>query len=221
VLRALLLAKIREPFWARLAELVLMHDPRTDFEFRGDRKLMERVPRHKRLMEQPEHLGLPIGNLSSQFFANVYLDVLDQHVKHRLRCRHYVRYVDDFVLLHESAQWLNEAHADIAAFLPARLGARLNERKSILQPVDRGIDFVGHIIKPWCRSTRRRTFREGLRRVAQASAEDIHVMANSYFGLLRQAPASFHDRARLANVVRDRGYAVDGAFTKTYRRSAA
>jgi hypothetical protein len=217
VVRDLLLAKIPEPFWRALTELVLMHDPRIEFVYRGDPAMMDLVPPHKRLMEQPPYLGLPIGNLSSQFFANVYLDVLDQHVKHQLRCRHYVRYVDDFILLHESAQWLNKSHTDIASFLPARLGARLNERKTILQPIDRGIDFVGHVIKPWCRSTRRRTFREGLRRVSKAPAGDVHVMANSYFGLLRQASASHHDRARLANVVRDRGHAVDGGFTKTYR----
>lgn len=218
VLLKLLSAKIHEPFWHALTELVLFHDPREDFEFRGDPRLIERVPRHKRLMEQPSRLGLPIGNLSSQFFANVYLDVLDQHVKHRLQCRHYVRYVDDFVLLQESAQWLNDAHANIDDFLPARIGARLNERKTILQPIERGIDFVGHVIKPWHRSTRRRTFHEALRRVAQAPAADVHVLANSYFGLLRQAPASHHDRARLANVVRDRGHAIDVSFTKTYRR---
>lgn len=214
-----LAAKIPEPFWRELAALILFHDPRSDFEFRGDPKLMDRVPPHKRLMEQPAHLGLPIGNLSSQFFANVYLNVLDQHVKHRLRCRHYVRYVDDFILLHESAKWLNAARDDIAEFLPARLGAKLNDRKTILQPIERGIDFVGHVIKPWHRTTRRRTYHEALRRVAQAPAADVHVLANSYFGLLRQAPASHHDRARLANVVRDRGHIVEAAFTKTYRRT--
>lgn len=218
VLRELLAARIDEPWWMALAEAVLMHDPRTDFEMRGDPRLMDLVPPHKRLMNQPENLGLPIGNLSSQFFANVYLDVLDQHVKHQLRCRRYVRYVDDFVLLHESAQWLNDALVDIAAFLPERIGARLNERKTILQPIDRGIDFVGHVIKPWHRSTRRRTFHEGLRRVAQAPSADVHVLANSYFGLMRQAPASHYDRAQLANVARDRGFSVDARFTKTYRR---
>lgn len=92
---------------------------------------------------------------------------------------------------------------------------------TILQPVNRGIDFVGHVIKPWRRHTRRRTFNEALRRVAYAPAEEVHEMANSYFGLLRQAPASHHDRTMLANVVRDRGHAVDGAFTKTYRATIA
>jgi hypothetical protein len=220
VLLELLASKIGEPWWMSLTELVLMHDPRSDFEFRGDPVMMERVPPHKRLMEQPAHLGLPIGNLSSQFFANVYLDVLDQHAKHQLGARHYIRYVDDFVFLHESTDWLNAVLADVTEFLPSRLGVRLNPRKTILQPVHRGVDFVGHVIKPWCRSTRRRTVNEALRRVSAAPAEDVHVMTTSYFGLLRQAPASHHDRARLANVARDRGHVVDQGFTKTYRRSA-
>lgn len=218
ILRELLVARIVEPWWMALAELVLMHDPRTDFEFRGDHRLLDLVPPHKRLLNQPAHLGLPIGNLSSQFFANVYLDVLDQRAKHGLRARHYIRYVDDFMFLHESADWLNAVLRDVEAFLPMRLGVQLNPRKTILQPVERGIDFVGHVVKPWRRYTRRRTFNDALRRVAQAPAENVFEMANSYFGLLRQASASHHDRARLANVVRGRGHAVDGALTKSYRR---
>jgi RNA-directed DNA polymerase len=216
----LLLAKICEPFWRRLTELVLMHDPRFDFEFRGDPARMSSVPPHKRLLGQPAHLGLPIGNLSSQFFANVYLDVLDQHAKHELSGRHYVRYVDDFLFLHESPVWLNAVLADIDVFLPARLGARLNPRKTILQPIDRGVDFVGHVIKPWHRVTRRRTVSEALRLVADASANDIQVKANSYFGLLRQASHSHQDRTRLANIIRSRGRAVNFDLTKTYRGTA-
>ena len=219
ILRGLLAAKIPESFWRGLTELVLMHDPRTDFAYRGDPTMMQRVPEHKRLMNQPAHLGLPIGNLSSQFFANVYLDVLDQRAKHGLRARHYIRYVDDFLLLHESPDWLNAALRDVEAFLPARLGVHLNPRKTILQPVDTGIDFVGQVIKPWRRTLRRRTFNDALRRTAAAPAEDLFETANSYFGLLRQSSASHHDRARLANVVRDLGHSVDAAFTKSYRRS--
>ncbi|MHA4858161.1 RNA-directed DNA polymerase, partial [Enterococcus faecium] len=91
----------------------------------GDSAALHLVPPHKRLTNQPAHLGLPIGNLSSQFFANVYLDELDQFVKHRLGCRHYIRYVDDFLLLHESAAWLNDAKSQIEAFLVDKLAARL------------------------------------------------------------------------------------------------
>jgi hypothetical protein len=217
ILRELLLAKIREPFWQWLTDVVLMHDPRTDFVYRGDPAMMDRVPPHKRLMEQPAHLGLPIGNLSSQFFANVYLDVLDQRAKHVLGARHYIRYVDDFLFLHESTDYLNSVLMDLNGFLPARLGVRINPSKTILQPIDRGVDFVGQVIKPWRRETRKRTRNEALRRIVATPAADLMPVANSYFGLLRQATASHHDRAMLANVVRDCGHAVDAAFTKTYR----
>ncbi|PRF55366.1 RNA-directed DNA polymerase [Burkholderia multivorans] len=215
----LLLAKIHEPFWRALTELVLMHDPREDFVYLGDPALMARVPRHKRLMEQSADRGLPIGNLSSQFFANVYLNELDQRAKHVLGARHYIRYVDDFVFLHESPDRLNAILADVTDFLPAHLGIRLNPRKTILQPIDRGVDFVGQVIKPWRRETRKRTRNEALRRVAATPAADLMQVANSYFGLLRQATASHMDRAQLANVVRSRGKAVDRDFTKTYRGS--
>lgn len=165
------------------------------------------------------HLGLPIGNLSSQFFANVLLDALDQHIKHDLRCKHYVRYVDDMVLLHESPQWLNAAKADIEAWLPEHLGLSINPSKTILQPVARGVDFVGQVIKPWHRATRRRTFNEALSRARQMPSGELFETANSHFGLLRQASHSHHDRARLANILRYRGHCIDKDFTKTYRHN--
>ena len=218
VLHEQLAARIHELWWLRLADLILFHDPRQDYELRGRPDLLARVPPHKRLASQPAHRGLPIGNLSSQFFANVYLDALDQFAKHQLGARHYVRYVDDFILLHESPQWLNEAKARIEAFLPARLHVQLNPAKTILQPVDRGIDFVGQVIKPWYRRTRRRTVNEAIRRARTIAAEDLFQTANSYFGLFRQAGHSHHDRARLANALRRRGYSISGDLTKTFRR---
>ena len=217
VLRKQLAAKIAEPWWLALAEQILMHDPREDYEVRSPAHLFNRVPQHKRLAAQPSHLGLPIGNLSSQFFANVYLNALDQFAKHQLKARHYIRYVDDFVFLHESPQQLNEWLAQVEAFLPS-LGARLNPTKTILQPVDRGVDFVGHIIKPWCRTTRKRSLAQALKRTAEASAEDLRETANSYFGLLSQASHSQKHRAALANVVLRRGNTVNAALTKTYQK---
>ena len=185
-----------------------------------ERTLLDLVPPHKRLATQPPHLGLPIGNLSSQFFANIYLDALDQFAKHQIKARHYIRYVDDFILLHESAQWLNAAHAQIQDFLPRVLGAQLNPTKTILQPVDRGVDFVGHVIKPWCSRTRRRTVHDAISRISKIDAADVFVSANSYFGLLRQAGSSHADRAVLARAVLRRGHCVNHAFTKTYRAAA-
>ena len=217
VLRKQLQARITEPWWLALATQILMHDPREDYETRSPAHLFNRVPQHKRLVAQPAHLGLPIGNLSSQFFANIYLDALDQFAKHKLGAKHYVRYVDDFVFLHESPQQLNQWLAEVEAFLP-RLGAKLNPTKTILQPVDRGVDFVGHVIKPWRRTTRKRSLAQALKRTAAAPAEDLRETANSYFGLLSQASHSEKDRAALARVVLKRGNSVNAAMTKTYQK---
>ena len=215
VLRQQLAAKITDPWWFALAEQILMHDPRGDFVVRSPAHLFNRVPQHKRLAAQPATLGLPIGNLSSQFFANVYLDALDQFAKHQLRAKHYVRYVDDFVFLHESPQQLNEWLARVEAFLPS-LGARLNPTKTVLQPIDRGVDFVGHVIKPWRRTTRKRSVATALRRTAAVPDENLRETANSYFGLLTQASHSEKDRAKLARLVLQRGHSVNGALTKTH-----
>lgn len=216
VLHAQLAALVTEPWWLQLATTVLMHDPRADVQMRGHPALLRLVPPHKSLFNAPAHHGLPIGNLSSQFFANVLLNDLDQRVKHRLQAPHYVRYVDDFILLHPSAQWLNAALDDLQAWLPQQLHVRLNPRKTILQPVSRGVDFVGHVIKPWCRSTRRGTVAKAVARMLDLPAADVHQVANSYFGLLSQATHSHQDRARFANAVRHRGHCITGALTKAF-----
>jgi hypothetical protein len=102
-----------------------------------------RVPPHKRLANAAPSCGIPVGNLSSQFFANVYLNALDQFVKHTLKCRHYVRYVDDFVLLAEDEAQLRRWQAQINEFLAATLGLKCKDAVR-LQPLCQGIDFLGY-----------------------------------------------------------------------------
>jgi RNA-directed DNA polymerase len=216
VLQAQLAAQVPEPWWMHLASTVLMHDPRGDVELRGNAAKLALVPPHKSLFNAPTHHGLPIGNLSSQFFANVLLDDLDQRARHHHRAPHYVRYVDDFILLHESPQWLNAVLADLQAWLPDQLHVRLNPRKTILQPVARGVDFAGHVIKPWHRTTRRGTVAKAVARMQHLPATDVHQVANSYFGLLTQATHSHQDRARFANAVRYRDHSINGSLTKAY-----
>ena len=211
---------VPEPWWMALANTVLFHDPRTDVEVRGSRELLARVPKHKSLFNAPADTGLPIGNLSSQFFANVHLNDLDQFIKHQVRARHYVRYVDDFVLLHESPQWLNAARERIERWLPERLGAHVNPRKTILQPVERGVDMVGQVIKPWRRITRRRSLHQAQRRLADMPAEQLHAAGNSYLGLVRQATHSHHDQALIARLLLDRGHTVAGDLSKIFRKAA-
>lgn len=220
VLREQIARRVKEPFWMALAETILFHDPRQDVELRGSPALLARVPPHKSLFNAPTDTGLPIGNLSSQFFANVYLDALDQFCKHQIGAHHYVRYVDDFVLLHESPQWLNQALTRIDAWLPEHLGAHLNPTKTILQPIERGIDFVGHVIKPWRRTTRPRSLATAVNRLRAMPDADVFTAGNSYLGLMGQASHSHKDRSTVANVLRKRGYSVKGDLTKIYRKKS-
>ncbi len=221
ILDAMLRKRIKDPQLLDLALQILWHDPRPGALHQSTTALMARVPPHKRLSEAPTENGLPIGNLSSQFLANVLLDVLDQFIKHKLRCRHYIRYVDDFILLHESPQQLNAWRREIEVFLQDKLRLQVNPAKTILQPVARGIDFVGQVIKPWRTTLRRRTFNAAVSRLRTIDADELFTTANSYFGLCRQASHSHHDRVIIANVLRKRGRTVKADLTKTYRSARA
>ena len=86
---------------------------------------------------------MPLGNLTSQFFANVYLNELDYFVKHKLMAKHYIRYVDDFVILHKSKKQLMIWKKDINIFLQGKLKIKLHPDKSRIISFHRGIDFVG------------------------------------------------------------------------------
>jgi RNA-directed DNA polymerase len=113
------------------------------------------VPPHKRLENSAPGCGIAIGNLSSQFFANVYLDRLDQFVKHQLKAQRYVRYVDDFVLVHRDREQLKAWRIQIEAFLrrELRLEMKADQR---LRPLADGIDFLGYVIFPTHTIVRRR-----------------------------------------------------------------
>ncbi len=147
ILFEILKKKTDDPVLLDLIERVLFHDPVKDYVFKGDRRNLAKVPAHKSLFKIPPGKGLPIGNLTSQFFANVYLNELDQFVKHNLRCRFYLRYVDDFILLSDSAEQLEGWKQSIEDFIQERL---LIELKSgvVIKPVAEGADFLGYIVRP-------------------------------------------------------------------------
>ena len=90
-----------------------------------------------------ENKGMPLGNLTSQFFANVYLNELDRFVKHKLKAKYYIRYVDDFVILHKSNSQLEEWKIEISNFLKEKLKLELHQNKSRIINLSKGVDFVG------------------------------------------------------------------------------
>jgi len=114
------------------------------------------VPPHKSLFNNPAHKGLPIGNLTSQFFANVYLNELDQFVKHNLKAKYYLRYTDDFILLSRDKGELLLWRGEIEKFLLEKLNLELNTKRERLRLISDGIDFLGYIVRPDYLLARRR-----------------------------------------------------------------
>jgi hypothetical protein len=140
-----------EMIW--LAHKIIFHDPTKNFVYKGDPALMKLIPKHKSLFYSGEGKGLPIGNLTSQFFANVYLNELDQFVtgdtrRGGLGCRNYARYVDDFIMIDRDKYKLLARIGPIRDFLKQHLDLDLHPDKIRLQHVSKGIDFLGYFIKP-------------------------------------------------------------------------
>lgn len=147
---AILTRKIEHPELVWLTRTVLFHDPTTDYYFRsrlrnapGPDSPHYPIPPHKSLFRASNQRGLPIGNLTSQFWGNVYLNELDQFIKRRLKCRYYLRYVDDMVLLAEDGGTLAAWCEAIERFLSEELKLSLRPEMTMPFPTRRGIDFVG------------------------------------------------------------------------------
>lgn len=136
----------------------------------GDLALLKRIPRHKSLYNCAPHVGMPIGSLTSQFFANIYLNELDQYIKHTLKVSAYLRYVDDFVLLADDAATLLRYKAQIELFLRQRLRLELHPNKVVLQRCAQGIDFLGSIVFAQHSLIRQRSVRALRKRLAWFNA---------------------------------------------------
>lgn len=108
----------------------------------------------------PDGVGIPVGNLTSQLFANIYLNTLDQYVKHTLGAEHYIRYMDDFIILSPDKEQLRSWLADIERFLRDELQLELNPKTTILAAKN-GIDFVGYKH----RATHRKVRRDSIKRI--------------------------------------------------------
>ena len=104
-------------------------------------------------------IGMPLGNLTSQFFANVYLNDLDHFIKHELRAKHYLRYVDDFIIFHSSRGQLQQWREQIELFLANKLHLHLHPEKSKILPIAKGIDFLGFRNFYYFRLLRKRNIR--------------------------------------------------------------
>lgn len=134
--------QVRDPELRWLTETILFHDPTKSYRFKpGPGRVQPPghrgypIPAQKSLFGKAGERGLPIGNLTSQFWANVNLNELDHFAKRTLGCRFYIRYVDDLILLHDSPDTLRQWRHDIARFASDRLRLFLREPNVEPQPV--------------------------------------------------------------------------------------
>lgn len=156
ILKQLVRKHTDNAFMVWLADVIIDNDPTDHCRITRGGSLLGSIPPHKTLFGRPKHKGLPIGNLSSQFFANLYLNELDQFVKRRMQCRHYIRYMDDMVLLSTARGELLDWEMEIAHFLSGHLDLELRASKRRLHSVSSGIDFLGYIVRPFYILVRRR-----------------------------------------------------------------
>ncbi len=124
-----------------------------------------------------EGKGLPLGNLTSQLFVNIYLNEFDRFVKHTLKAKHYIRYADDFVIFYQDRAYLTALIPCISDFLKTRLKLSLHPDKVCIKTLASGVDFLG-----WVHFTTHRVLRTAAKRRMLARVSEENVA--SYIGLL-------------------------------------
>ncbi len=194
ILFNLLNKHINEEWILSLLKQIIFHDCTQNVYIKSNKKRMKLIPPYKSLFNADKQHGLPIGNLTSQFFSNVYLNELDQYVKRVLKCKYYVRYVDDFVIIDTNAQKLNYYFDSIKEYIANTLFLELHPRKKLINKVENGIDFVGFTVKPARLLLRQvtiskvfnliRDWKRAYNQYGQWTLEKFYRSINSYLGML-------------------------------------
>ena len=197
VFKKLVIRQEKDHKWKRdllwLGRKIIYYKPTENYIKKGDPKLFKLIPARKSLFKSGEKRGLPIGNYSSQFFSNLYLNQLDQFVKRELNHDYYVRYVDDFLILGESSGNLKETERRVKKFLEKYLKVEINGSKTKLKRLKGGVDFLGYFLKPNYILVRKRVVKAlkgklyEFRRSPDLDPKEVMATVNSYFGHFRHA----------------------------------
>ena len=183
-----------------LTEVIILQDPTANCRRRGSLLDWQGLPHDKSLFHSPPGCGLPIGNLTSQLFSNVYLNELDQYAKRELHCRHYGCYVDDFFVVSADRDWLRGLIPSFGMFLCSELRLKVNIGKTRISNVRQGVEFLGAYLKPRRRyvstSTRLRMDSKVKRLSGYSSPIHLRSTLNSFLGLLSHY-RSYHQRESL------------------------
>ncbi len=175
ILLDILLARIESPELRWLTEVIVKQDPTLNPVMKCSRKKWRKISPDKSLFTVPDGQGLPIGNLTSQFFANVYLNSLDQFAKHTLKSKYYIRYVDDFVLFHHDREVLLSWQNQIETFLHDSLGLQLHPNRRVLKPVSCGINFLGYVTHRTHVLVRKRTINRFREKIEKTISETYTI----------------------------------------------
>lgn len=172
-----------------LLEEIILTDPTQNCLIKGKKSDWEGLPDNKSLFKTPPGCGLPIGNLTSQLFSNVYLNRLDQMVKRQLCVKHYGRYVDDSYIINSSYAVLKQQQAVIRSYLHEELGLKLHPKKCKIVKCCYGIDFLGVFVKPHrlyiSNRTKKRIFSKSAVLLNCKDAEKLQSGVNSYLGYMK------------------------------------
>ena len=192
ILFKLIQKHVKNPQILWLSKTIINFDCAQNPVKKGQLSLFSQVPPHKSLFNAPTGRGLPIGNLTSQFFANLYLNELDQFVKNVLNCRYYIRYVDDFIILDENKERLLEIKKEIEKFLQQKLSLELHPDKWKIESVCKGMDFLGYVVKPTHILVRKRVIKNLKKKLFQFQQDQtdlnyILACVNSYFAHFQHA----------------------------------
>ncbi len=128
--------------------------------------------------------GLPLGNVTSQLFANIYMDEFDQFVKHKIKAKYYIRYCDDFVIVDESRETLLNHLDKIGPFLYENLSLDLHPRKVEVRELHRGVDFLGYVSLPHYAVLRTKTKKRMFRKLCNAKKQldlDSEIISKAKF----------------------------------------
>ncbi len=179
-----------------LAKAIIFNAPAENCNFKSPKKEWLLLPRDKSMFTAKKGCALPIGNLTSQVFANFYLSSFDHYIKHTLKFKRYVRYVDDCVFVSSNIYELKAIIRLSKRFLKDELNLALHPKKIYLQKADNGVQFLGTFIKPFYTVSNRRiknNFVQCLKKYA-ALAEDHKLnpqerlkclsSINSYLGIM-------------------------------------
>lgn len=182
-----------------LTELIIMIDPKENCIICGDLKDWDGLDPAKSLLWLEEGLGLPIGNLTSQLFSNIYLNILDQFMKRVLKCRYYGRYVDDAIVVSCDKDWLLSLVPKIKDFLRDELQLELHLGKLEISEIHKGVEILGVYIRPYRIYVSNHSLRKMEKKISEfdySNPTSVIRSVNSYLGILRHT-SSYNLRRKL------------------------